>query len=160
LARLAQAWSDDRRVRLQLSRGGDLAIAHPPAPPPIDRTLRVGVATEMLDAGDPFLRHKTTRRSVLERAFAEAAAAGLDEAILLNRRGEVADASRNSVFVELGGRLVTPPLAAGALPGVFRAALLAEGRAVEGTATPAMLADAERWFLGNSLNGLRRAEII
>jgi para-aminobenzoate synthetase/4-amino-4-deoxychorismate lyase len=160
LERLARAWSDDRRVRLELSRGGALAVAHPPAAPAIDRTLRVGIATGRLDAADPFLRHKTTRRSVFERAFAVAAAAGLDEAILLNRRGEVADASRNSVFVEVDGRLLTPPLAAGALPGVFRAALLADCQAVEGAVTPALLASAERWFLGNSLNGLRRAEII
>ena len=161
LGRLAQAWTvEDRRVRLQLSRDGDLAITHQPAPAPASRPLRVGLATGRLDAGDPFLRHKTTRRTVFEHAFAAAAAAGLDEAILLNRGGEVADASRNSVFLEAGGRLVTPPLAAGALPGVFRAALLAEGRAVEARVTLAALRQADRWFLGNSLNGLRVATFI
>jgi para-aminobenzoate synthetase/4-amino-4-deoxychorismate lyase len=158
LDRLALAWSgEDRRVRLQLSRGGDLAIAHPPAPAAIDRPLRVGVAAARLDAGDPFLRHKTTRRAAFDRAFAEAQNAGLDEAILLNRSGEVADASRHCVFVGAGARLLTPPLAAGALPGVLRAALLAEGRAVEAPVSLATLQAADRWFLGNSLNGLRLA---
>jgi branched-subunit amino acid aminotransferase/4-amino-4-deoxychorismate lyase len=70
-----------------------------------------------------------------------------------------ADASRNSIFVEVGGGLVTPLVAAGALPGVLRAALIAEGRAVEGEVGLADLQRAERWFIGNSLNGLRMASL-
>ena len=62
-----------------------------------------------------------TRREPQERALAQAAARGRDEAVLLNRRGAVADASRNSIFMEVDGRLITPPLAVGALPGVLRA---------------------------------------
>jgi para-aminobenzoate synthetase/4-amino-4-deoxychorismate lyase len=118
------------------------------------------VARDALDAGDPFLRHKTTRRDVHERAFAHAVAEGRDEAVLLNRTGAVADASRNNVFVEREGRLVTPPLAAGALPGVLRAVLIAKGRAVEGRLALADLQQAERWFIGNSLNGLRAAALV
>ena len=150
----------DRRMRLVLRRNGGLTLtdaaleAHP------GRMLRLGVAEDRLDAGDPFLRHKTTRRAVYERAFAQAATSGLDEAVLLNRDGAVADGTRNSVFAEIGGRLVTPSLDEGALPGVLRAALIAEGRAVEGRLMPEALRGAVPWFVGNSLHGLRAARLI
>ncbi|WP_372781249.1 aminodeoxychorismate synthase component I [Phenylobacterium sp.] len=161
LARLGEAWAgDDRRVRVVLSRDGALAVTCEAAAPPSDRVLQVGVAADRLDAGDPFLRHKTTHRAVYERAFAAAAARGLDEALLLNRDEAAADASRNSLFVEIAGRLVTPPLNAGALPGVLRRTLIADGQAIE---APLILDDirrAERWFLGNSLHGLRRARLV
>ncbi len=152
--------SGDRRIRLVLTRDGGLTLTDAAVAARPGRTLKLGVAEDRLDAGDPFLRHKTTRRAVYERAFAQAAASGLDEAVLLNRDGAVADGSRNSVFVEIGGRLVTPPLDDGALPGVLRAALIAEGRAVEARLMPEALRGAAPWFIGNSLQGLRAAWLI
>jgi para-aminobenzoate synthetase/4-amino-4-deoxychorismate lyase len=155
----AQAWAStgaDRRVRVALSRDGAFNIAAPAIPPPSTAALQLDVALVRLDRGDPLLRHKTSRRQAHEAAFAEAAARGLDEAVLLNRRGLVADGSRNSLFIERDGRLVTPRVSDGALPGVLRAALLADGRAVEG---PLSLADLalNPAFVGNSLHGLRPA---
>ena len=161
LASEASSWGrpeSDQRVRLQSERTGAMAITHDPVAEASCAVLKLCLAHQCLDAGDPFLRHKTTRREAHDRAFAQAAAQGLDEAVLLNRRGAVADASRNSIFVERGGCLVTPPIAAGALPGVLRACLIAEGRAVERELRPADL-QAERWFVGNSLRGLREARL-
>jgi para-aminobenzoate synthetase/4-amino-4-deoxychorismate lyase len=161
LERRAVAWRDggDRRVRIVLSRNGVIEITQQAVAPPLAHALRVAVARQRLDAGDPILRHKTTRRETYETAFAEAERLGFDEALLLNRYGAVADASRNTVFAEIDGRLVTPPLGAGALAGVLRAEMLDEGRAVEGDLTLADIAGAERWFLGNSLHGPRRATL-
>lgn len=162
LSSAAKAWSheaDDRRVRLLLSRNGNLTIADEPLAQRPTQCLKLCVAHDRLDPGDPFLRHKTTRRAAFDHAFAQAVTANLDEALLLNRLDKVADASRNSIFAEIGGRLVTPRLADGALPGVLRAALIDEGRAVEGELTLSSLERAERWFVGNSLYGLRLARL-
>jgi para-aminobenzoate synthetase / 4-amino-4-deoxychorismate lyase len=162
LASAAQTWvarPEDRRVRLLLSRDGAFTITDTPAAAPSAHPVKLGIARDRLDPGDAFLRHKTTRRDIHDRAFAEAAAAGLDEVVLLNRDGQVADGARNSVFAELDGRLITPPLAAGALPGVLRAALVDEARAWEGELTLETLAGAERLFIGNSLHGLRPAQL-
>ena len=162
---LAEARADwriqggDRRVRLLLERGGALTLTHQPAAAPLNRPLQVGVAQARLDRADPWLRHKTTRRTVYEAAFTQAEAAGLDEAILLNREGRIADGTRHTVFVERDGRLLTPPIAAGALRGVLRAGLIAEGRAVEADLGLADLESAGRWLLGNSLHGLRPARL-
>ena len=162
LARLADSWSGQamhRRVRAVLERGGALTIGSEALAAAPSGPLRVGVSGLSLDRADPFLRHKTTRRETHDRAFAEATAAGLDEVVLLDRRGVLADASRNSLFIEAGGRLLTPRVADGALPGVLRGALIAEGRACEAELDLEQLGRAQGWFLGNSLHGLRPAKL-
>jgi branched-chain amino acid aminotransferase len=60
--------------------------------------------------------------SVLARTEAEAD--GYDEAILLGADGMLAEGSGENVFLVTGGRLVTPPLATGALGGITRATVL------------------------------------
>jgi para-aminobenzoate synthetase/4-amino-4-deoxychorismate lyase len=158
LQRLDEACQDaraDLRVRLALARSGKVTVTHAQAPPPATGVLRVGLADQRLDPADPFLRHKTSRRGVYEDAFAAAAARGLDEALFLNRRGDIAEATRNNVFFEIDGGLATPPLSSGVLPGVLRRHLLATGAAVETPLTLLDLRRAPRAFLGNSLNGLR-----
>ena len=51
-------------------------------------------------------------------AKVQALKAGYDEAVLLNRAGMVAECTGENVFVARHGRLVTPPLSAGALEGI------------------------------------------
>jgi branched-chain amino acid aminotransferase len=48
----------------------------------------------------------------------EAVKAGYDEALLLNPQGLVAECTGENIFVSRGGRLITPPLSAGALEGI------------------------------------------
>ena len=160
LSRLAATWDqrgEDRRVRLQLARSGALETTHAPHMPS-NGVLKISLAADRLDPGDPFLRHKTTRRDLYDRAFAEAAAQGFDEVVFLNRRDEVAEASRNSVFVEMDGTLITPPLASGLLPGVLRQLLIDDGRAIEKVVQIELL-NSHPILLGNSLHGLRPARM-
>jgi para-aminobenzoate synthetase / 4-amino-4-deoxychorismate lyase len=159
---LAATWPNsegDRRVRLELARDGGCALAHEILVPDSNLPMSVDIARERVDRGDPFLRHKTTRRRRFDAAYARAAASGRNEAIFLNRAGLVAEACRNNVFVERDGALVTPALNNGVLPGVLRQALLDAGQAIEGEVGLDELRRAERWFLGNSLRGLRRATL-
>lgn len=53
-------------------------------------------------------------------AAQEARSAGYDDAILLNTRGEVAEATTANVFAVQGDRLLTPPDDADILPGITR----------------------------------------
>jgi branched-chain amino acid aminotransferase len=53
-------------------------------------------------------------------ALDEALAAGLDDAILCNDRGQIAEATTANVFAVLGDRLVTPPATADILEGITR----------------------------------------
>lgn len=149
----------DQRVRFELRRDGSLSIRHVPLPPEEDRTLTICVAAEHSDAGDPFARHKTTRRGRYERCFAAAAARGCDDALLLNREGFVTETSRANVFLERDGLLLTPPVEHGLLPGVLRRELIEAGRAREAPLRMADFRAAPGWFVGSSLRGLRPARL-
>ena len=92
--------------------------------------LRIALAAEPVDSADPFLFHKTTRRKVYQRALA--GKPGRDDVVLWNERGELTESTIANLVVRLDGRLVTPPLDCGLLPGVFRGHLLARGRVTEG----------------------------
>jgi branched-chain amino acid aminotransferase len=79
-------------------------------------------------------------------ALSEARAHGADEALLLNTRGTVACATVANVFVIRHGRLETPPVSDGALPGTMRALVLS-------LATQAGLAPVETSLDVNDLAG-------
>jgi branched-chain amino acid aminotransferase len=57
-------------------------------------------------------------------ALREAAAAGCDEALLLNTAGRLGGGSRSNLFLVLGGGLVTPPSSEGVLAGITRQTLI------------------------------------
>jgi len=57
--------------------------------------------------------------------------AGLDECVLLNERGSVAECTSANIFAAFGGTVATPPLSDGCLPGITREVLL-ECRTVSG----------------------------
>ena len=59
----------------------------------------------------------------------EAQAAGFDEVILLNERGQVAECTSANIFMAVGNQVFTPPLSSGCLPGITRELLLSDVRA-------------------------------
>lgn len=150
------------RVRLLLAEDGTVSVTatEQPAQAP-DAVMRVAVSNTRLDSTNAFLFHKTTRRELYDlewQHYAETLAA--DEVVYLNERGEVAEGSRTNVFIERGGKLLTPPLASGLLPGVFRASLIESGKAEEAVLSLSDLADADVIYVGNSVRGLVKAELL
>ena len=61
-------------------------------------------------------------------AKVEALKAGYDEAIMLNSDGLVSECTGENIFAARGGRLVTPPGSAGALPGITQDSVTAIAR--------------------------------
>lgn len=141
------------RVRLTLSKAGDIEVtAAVMAPEPSGERLATMSAVP-IDSRNPLRRHKTTARAIYDDALMTIAGRPeIFDMVFVNERGEVAEGARSNVFVERDGVLLTPPLASGALPGVLRAELLATGRAREAVLRPADLADG--FSLGNALRGL------
>ena len=148
------------RVRLLLAEDGRVSVTSTPMPAQApDLVMRYVVSDTRLSAANPFLYHKTTRREVYDTEWQAAHdSRGADEVIYLNEHGELAEGSRTNIFIEKDGRLLTPPLDAGLLPGTLRAELLASGKAVESRLTLDDLERADAVFLGNSVRGLVRAE--
>jgi len=145
------------RLRLTVDLAGQAELTTAPLPPSKE-VWRVQIAEEVLDSTVPWRALKTTERGLYDRARAQLAP-GVDEAIFVNERGELVEGTITNLFLERDGALLTPPLASGALPGVLRAELLAQGRAREAVLRPKDLGTG-RLFLGNSLRGLITAEVI
>lgn len=82
----------------------------------------------------------------------EAAAAGADEAILLNGKDGVAEATASNVFCVVGGDLVTPPIADGALPGIMRDRIMETEDVIERTLAADDLRRATEIILSSSLS--------
>lgn len=109
-----------------------LVIAQPLAGPPA-RAYAEGVMAAVVglrraspQAIDPSAKTGSHLPNVL--ALREARASGAYEALLLDDGGFVTEGSSSNVFAVRGGRLATPPLAAGILEGVTRGLVLALAR--------------------------------
>nr|WP_314605750.1 aminodeoxychorismate synthase component I [uncultured Janthinobacterium sp.] len=128
----------------------------------LPETVNVMLAPDTTTAGDLFLRHKSSVRARYDAAWRAAEAQGGFDMLFFNERGELTEGGRSNVFVQLDGRWHTPPLSCGLLPGVQRAAMLADPawNAQETVITRAMLARAEAIVVCNALRGAMPAQII
>jgi branched-chain amino acid aminotransferase len=99
---------------------------HPAATPDPSREIRWNLvtATHRVPADDALAGFKSANKLVHILARMEAEAAGANEALLLNTRGEIAEAASANIFWISGGKVVTPPLGTGILQGVTRALVL------------------------------------
>lgn len=147
------------RVRLLLAENGTIAVTSTPMPAAAPGTvMRYAISDTRVDSRDVFLFHKTTRRDLYDQEWKlYADTRGSDEVLYLNERAELAEGSRTNIFVEKEGRLYTPPLASGLLPGVLREDLIQAGKAFEKVLTLEDLESADAVYLGNSVRGLVKA---
>ncbi|ANQ83289.1 para-aminobenzoate synthase component I [Azoarcus olearius] len=144
------------RVRLLLHKDGRIDVSGGPLPALPPGPVRVLLADAPIDGRDYLLRHKTTRRASYDAAIRAAEAAGAFDTLFFNHTGALTEGGRSNVFVRLDGQWLTPPVEAGVLPGVMRAALLDDPawQAHEAALTRADLARAEAVVLCNALRGV------
>jgi para-aminobenzoate synthetase/4-amino-4-deoxychorismate lyase len=145
------------RVRLTLSEDGTARASWAgldPSPEPV----RLAIDEDPVDASDPMLYHKTTRRQPYEERLARHADA--DDVVLVNGSGEVTETTIANLLVRLDGIWYTPPLESGCLPGVYRRRLLDEGRVAERPLRPADLDAADDLAVVNSVRLWRPAELL
>ena len=129
----------DGYVRLVVTRGeGSLGLSPRSCPKPtifiIASTITlypeemytnglklVTCATRRIAHGalSPMVKSLNYLNNIMAKIEAERAGAG--EGLMLNEQGYVAECTGDNVFVVRDGRIVTPPIAAGALAGVTRA---------------------------------------
>ncbi len=170
----ANGIDDHGVVRITLTRGvgprglGPVADPTPTLlmtatarPRPTDRVTskKATVVSVVRHPGAITSRWKTLSYLDQIAALAQATERGFDDAILPNGIGGVAGASHANLFVVVGGQLITPRVADGALPGVTRAALLdAAGslgiEAQERSVDDQMIDRSTEAFLTNSLIGV------
>ena len=141
-------------VRLLLSKSGAMAIQLKPYDDPEELPVRVAVRPLPVHPSDFRLRYKTTDRRFLDLARQTE---GEYETIFVDPDGQLTEGSRTSIFVERNGKLLTPPLSRGLMPGILRAILIEEGKAEEAELSPADLEGG--FFVGNVVRGLIPARL-
>lgn len=144
---------DRLRVRLLLGPDGSFRTEVSPLDAPPAEPVDVLLAQRRLDPAEVHLYHKTSNRAEFDRDLRMARQCGCYEALYLNNHGEITQGSYTNLVVEIDGRTLTPPVSCGLLPGIWRAALLADRRAAEQELTPADLSHATRMWIGNSVRG-------
>lgn len=143
-------------LRLTVDSSGFWSIEHRPLPG--STPCRVALALSAVDAADPFLFHKTTRRAVYDQARSRVP--GADDVLLWNGRGEMTESTIANLVVELDGELRTPSVACGLLPGTLRARLLHEGRIREAVVRVEDLPRCTGLWLINSVRGWRECVLV
>jgi len=143
------------KVRLLVSEDGSLTLNHEPVGSydPVDVVL----AGQPVDSADPFLNHKTTSRTVYERAMGDARGAG--DVVLYNEAGLLTETTTSNLVLDIGGQLVTPPLSSGLLAGTLRAELVHLGIVTEVALRPVDLLECDQIYLINSVRGWRKAKL-
>lgn len=161
------------RITVSRGRGRGLASAHAPVSPVLQLTAlppaaggeparpvrAVVVRFPRIDPADPLAGHKTLSAMPRVQARRAAREAGADVALLATTGGDVCTADAANLFVVVSGRVLTPPLDRGVLPGITRRrvldALAEHGVPAEEAPIDARrLADAEEAFLTSSLDGV------
>jgi branched-subunit amino acid aminotransferase/4-amino-4-deoxychorismate lyase len=126
--------------------------------PELTEPIALGAVSIRRNETAPSSRHKTL--SYIDNVMARAEA-GADEALMLNMRGDVACAAAANIYFVIAGRIVTPSVEDGALPGTVRAALLDAGLEISVEAISANeSARAEAAFITNALNPWREVASI
>lgn len=151
-----------RRVRLLLNSNGKVSITSTGLTP-VDQTtvFNLVLAGEKTRPADRFLYHKTTNRAFYDETRKRyQAGTGCQEVLFENEDGYLTEGSYMTLFLKKDGRLLTPALKHGLLPGTLRAGLLESGLAVEADLTATDLETAEEIFVGNSVRGLVRGRLL
>lgn len=186
ISRTVAAWREnaandgDVYVRLQVSRGGGpigldtnfadnatyvLLVKEQPdlAEAELDRgfVLAIPAKTRRNSSGalPPALKTGNYLNNI--QGLREAISRGADDALFLNDRGELSEASTRNIWAVFPDRIVTPPLSADILAGITRLTLLKnlgefEGRQlVESTLRPQDLEAAEEVFLSSTTQDIQ-----
>ena len=85
---------------------------------------KVGICPWPVNEMSPLVGAKVTSRHDYTLAHHDAVARGADEAVLYNTRGMLVEGSATNLFLVVAGRLSTPSLATGCLPGVTRSLIV------------------------------------
>jgi para-aminobenzoate synthetase/4-amino-4-deoxychorismate lyase len=148
-----------QKVRILVSRSGAFSIESEAIAASDPDAAAVAAFTETtVESADPLLYHKTDNRSFYTAELSKRP--DCDEVILCNERGEVTEGTYSNIVARIDGELITPPLEAGLLPGVFREELLETGKISEKSITRKELECAEEIWLINSVRKWRRARLV
>jgi para-aminobenzoate synthetase/4-amino-4-deoxychorismate lyase len=147
-----------QKVRLLVTREGRVTLEADSLPAGDCAPQRITVASGPVNSSNPFLYHKTTNRGLYEAA--RAACPGYDDVLLFNEKGEATESTIANLAVEIEGRLYTPPVRCGLLPGTLRADLIEQRTLLERPMTVREVLQSPRVLFLNSVRGMYRVQVV
>lgn len=123
--------------------------------------VKLTISTYKQLSSDPFIKHKTFNYWKNELIYNEARASGYYDAIILNEKNMICETSRCNIFWKKDGKIFTPDISCGILPGIEREKVIEnafnQGIIVETVqAYINELYSADEIFLTNSVRGIIR----
>jgi len=123
--------------------------------------VRIVISKFRTISNDRFLYHKTTNRNLYNEELHTARTQGYFDVIFQNERDEITEGAISNIFIEKDGKLYTPPLNCGVLPGTYRRYILesSEWDAEEKILTLEDLRNVDRIFVTNAIQGILEASM-
>ncbi len=169
LNRLSDKLGDQcSRIRLTLTKDGNVQTTCQPCDPPCNRSLPdklakthndlpcISLSEERVDSTSPWYFHKTSRRDLFQEEFARAQQQGFFDVWFLNEQEELTEGCISNLILCLDGKFFTPPVSSGLLAGTLRQKLLSgkQPQLREKVLTRKDLSQAEALFCCNSVRGV------
>lgn len=142
----------DSRLRITLSKSGEMKLSRQILTPLSPSFCKAKLCLQEADLNQSFTYFKTTHRPHLSL--------GEQEKIYHNKSGELLETSIGNLVLKINGKLYTPPISQGILPGIYRQHLLETGQVEEKVLTVADLNQAETIYGCNAVRGLYELEVI
>ncbi len=138
--------NQDYRLRISLSKSRKIELSRQILTPLTPTFCKAKICLQEANLQQAFTYFKTTHRPHLSL--------GEQEKIYHNTKGELLETSIGNLVLKIAGKLYTPPIRLGILPGIYRQHLLETGQVEEKVLTLADLAQAEAIYGCNAVRGL------
>ncbi|NIP13869.1 MAG: aminodeoxychorismate synthase, component I, partial [Pseudomonadales bacterium] len=157
----ATAYGEPMRVRLLADRAGRARVEASKLNP-LPEPYRVALSPRTQGLQSEFVYHKTTHRSIYDKALdaARSVHPEVHDVLLVNADGELTESTIANVAVEIGGEMLTPAIDCGLLPGIERQALIGSNVLKEARIPASRLAEADGVWLLNSVRGVWPAALV
>ena len=142
----ACASHQDYRLRISLSKSGEIELSRQILTHLSPSFCKAKLCLQEADLNQSFTYFKTTHRPHLSL--------GEQEKIYHNKSGELLETSIGNLVLKINGKLYTPPISLGILPGIYRQHLLERGQVEEKVLTVPDLDQAETIYGCNAVRGL------
>jgi len=149
------------KIRLLLDQHGEYQIlTNQIEKPPKKHLFKLKISKQRVHSENRWLYHKTTNRNLYDSERKLALEEGFDEVIFLNEKEEVSEGAISNIFIKESDQLHTPSQKTGLLNGTLRQSFLENNKCQETIIKKQDLLDADQIFIGNSVMGLVKSELL
>lgn len=150
---------DKYKIRVLLYSNGKIEITLKEVEELPCQPVKITVSNITINNKNIFLYHKTTNRKIYEEEYKKYKSYGYFDVLFRNQNNQFTETSRGNIFLKINGKLTTPPIECGLLPGTYRKFLIENSSVIIKPIYEEDLQKAEKIFITNSVVGLVEGKI-